>query len=152
MVQIRSVGEALELAITREVQAVQFYTELAERMSDPLMQVVFEQLAEEELKHKAKLELEMMKEGLVAKSLGQLIEVEPAKYSVRIHDEANLDYKDIVELAIRKERLAFRYYTQLAGLIPDPEVREVLLRLAEEEARHVVLFETEYDKIVAQDK
>ncbi len=149
MVKIDSVGEAIELAITREVQAAEFYADLAGRMTNPLMQAMFERMAEEELEHKARLELEMMKEGLVVKSLDQLFDVEPAKYSVEIHDQANLEYKDLVELAIRKERLAFRYYAQLAGLVPDREIREILLGLAEEEARHVVQFEMEYDKIIA---
>lgn len=152
MAKVSSVGEALELAISREIQAAEFYTELAGRMTNPLMQVLFERLAEEELEHKATLELEMMKEGLVAQTLGRLIDVGHAEYSAEIQDEANLEYKDLLEVAIRKERLAFRYYAELAGLVSEPAVRDVLLELAEEEARHAVMFEMEYNKNVEQDK
>lgn len=151
MAQVSSVGEAIELAISREIRAAEFYTVLAARMKNPAMVALFERLAEEELEHKARLELEMMKEGLVSTTFGRLIDVGHAEYSADFQDDIPVEYKDILELAIRKERLAFRYYAELSGLICEPEVRDVLLELAEEEARHVVLFEMEYNRDIAQD-
>ena len=150
MAQVSSVGEAIELAISREIQSAEFYTDLAGRMKTVGMRELFERLASEELEHKGRLELELMKEGLVAETLGRLVDVGPAGYSADLPDEDKLEYKDVLELAIRKERLSFRFYAQLSGLIGESEVQEVLLELAEEEARHVVLFEIEYNRTVAQ--
>jgi len=76
---VGSIAEVLEQAISREIQAAEYYKEVAETAGNPALQVIFEQLAEEELEHKARLELEMMKQGVVAKTVGRLIEVGEAE-------------------------------------------------------------------------
>jgi len=53
-------------------------------------------------------------------------------------------------LAIKKEKVSFRLYVDMAELVDEAELREMLLTLAEEEARHKVRFEMEYDKILPQ--
>ncbi len=57
--------EILEMAVAREVDANRFYLALAERVENPRIRKVFEKLAAEELEHKAKIELEIMKTGRV---------------------------------------------------------------------------------------
>jgi len=57
--------EIWEFAIAREIDANRFYLTLAQRIDNPEMRKVFEDLASEELEHKAKLELELMKTGKV---------------------------------------------------------------------------------------
>jgi len=150
MGETSSVGEVIELAITREIQAAEFYTELADRMENPAMKSVFEHLAEEELRHKARLELEMMKEGYVAKTVGQLIEVDTPDYAAELEPGPDIEYKDALSLAIRKERRSFRFYAHLAGIVPDQQVHAVCLELAEEEARHLVQFEMEYNRLTSK--
>ncbi|MHC4501024.1 MAG: ferritin family protein, partial [Planctomycetota bacterium] len=56
MERFGSVDEILDFAIAREVEANDFYTELAERMENGAMRKVFEEFAIEELGHKMKLE------------------------------------------------------------------------------------------------
>ena len=60
--------DILKFAIDREAKANRFYVALAQRVDDPEMQEVFEMLAQDELEHKAKLELEVMKIGKVIAS------------------------------------------------------------------------------------
>ncbi|MHC4519071.1 MAG: ferritin family protein, partial [Planctomycetota bacterium] len=81
MGEASSVGEVIELAITREIQAAEFYTTFAARVPDALMRSLFERLALEELEHKAKLELEMVKEGFVARTVGRLVDVDLPDYA-----------------------------------------------------------------------
>ena len=50
-------------------------------------------------------------------------------------------------IAIQKERAAFQLYTQLITMTQEPEFRKMLLELAEEEMRHVIQFEREYDAV-----
>jgi len=140
-------SEILEFAIGKEVEANRFYLALAERVANPEIRRVFEDLAEEELEHKGKLELEIMKTG----------EVVPAEEKVAIpehdyiisHDESTLDmdYKDMLMLGMEKEEASFRTYVNLVPNVGDQEAREVLLALAEEEVRHKIRFETEYDML-----
>ena len=58
----------LEYAIEKEIEANQFYVDLAKKMKNPTMREVFEAFAKEELGHKAKLEA--IKQGK---------EIQPAK-------------------------------------------------------------------------
>jgi len=152
MGEVSTIGEVIELAIAREVQAAQFYVELADRAVNPAMRGLFERLAEEELRHKARLELEMMKEGLVTTTVGRLFEVDAPDYGVDEQTGANMEYKEALSLAIRKERRSFRLYAELAGVVGEVQMHEVLLDLAEEEVRHLIKFEAEYNRLTSKPK
>ncbi|MFC1739021.1 ferritin family protein [Planctomycetota bacterium] len=143
-----SLDEVLEYAIDREIDANQFYLALAERVDNVEMRKVFEDLADEELEHKAKLELELMKLGKTT-----AIKVPPTspQRDYIISDSNSLldmDYKDMLMMAIEKEEASFRTYVNLVPRAYDSESREVLLSLAEEEVRHKLRFQTEYDIIM----
>ena len=137
--------EALQLAIEKEVEAYNFYLALANRVADQRVRVAFEELAKEELEHKAKLELEVMK-------LGKTIAVEenpvrPERSYIVSNDPSplDMDYKDMLMLAITKEEAAFRTYVNIAASAPDQKSKEVLLAIAEEEVKHKLRFQIEYD-------
>jgi rubrerythrin len=136
--------EILELAIAREVEAYNFYLALAERVAEQQMRSVFEGLAEEELEHKAKLELEVMKTGKTVAVEEKPLR--PERSYILSDDESplDMDYKDMLLLAMEKEEAAFRIYVNLAASAQDEESREVLLAIAEEEVKHKLRFETEY--------
>lgn len=152
MGETNSVGDVLELAISREIQAAELFMELAGRMGNPAMQAVFERLAEEELEHKAQLELEMMKEGIVAKTVGKLVDVGEADYARDFDLDPDVDFKEVLTAVIEKERRSFRFYARVAGIVPNEDLHDVLLQLAEEEAKHLARFEREYEKLTAREK
>ena len=112
------------------------------------MRAVFEELAAEELEHKAKLELEIMKSGLVVeqqkdfKSVGRVVEDDDFGIDVE------MDYKDMLIIGMQKEEASFRLYVDLAGRVSDPKSRETLLATAEQEVRHKLRFEIEYDDLM----
>jgi len=58
-----------------------------------------------------------------------------------------MDYRDVLMLGIEKEDAAFRTYIKLMGSIHDEQSREVLLSLAQEEVKHKLRFETEYNNL-----
>jgi len=151
MSQGKSDSEVFEFAIAREVQAYHFYMEIAKRSADAAIQRVFEGLAQEELEHKRKLELEMMKMGLTVE-----VQEDPGKptrkYVISNTDEPlDMDYKDMLLLAIAKEDAAFRTYISMLPLAYDDDSREVLLGIAQEEVKHKYRFEAEYDMLLKQD-
>jgi len=140
--------EVLELAIAKEIEAYNFYLALADRVEDRQMRRIFEDLAKEELEHKAKLELEVMKTGrTVAVERKPL---RPERDYILSDDESplDMDYKDMLLLGIEKEEAAFRTYVNLSASVLDEESREVLLAIAEEEVKHKLRFETEYDLLL----
>ena len=46
---------------------------------------------------------------------------------------------------MKQEKAAFKLYTDLAVVAPDEDLRDLLLSLAQEEAKHKLRFEVEYD-------
>ena len=148
MEPIGSDCEILEFAINREVEAYNFYTAIVERVKDPQMCMVFQELAAEELEHKAKLELEVIKLGKTV-PLKQQTEILPPE-QITSNDQADLDvdYKDILTLAMQKEEASFRTYVNLIPKVQDQQSREVLLALAEEEVKHKLRFEIEYEMLL----
>jgi rubrerythrin len=141
MDKVDSIDEILEFAIAREVEANQLYTYMAGRMKNPEMSKVCEELAKEELEHKAKLELEVMKRGEVVSGICV------SDYMMDAGDEIDMDYEELLIFAIKKEEISVNFYTDLASVVKDKESREVLLSLAEEETEHKQRFEVEYDNL-----
>lgn len=136
--------EILEMAVAREVDANRFYLALAARVEDPSIKKIFEKLAVEELEHRAKIELEIMKTGRVVKE-----DETPAGFRDEQPDyvptEIEIDYKDILLMSIQKEEASFQLYVDLAGMTSDAHSQEVLLALAQEEAGHKQRFQKALD-------
>ena len=133
------------------MDANQFYLALAARTEKPEMRKVFEDLAGEELEHRAKLELEIMKTG-------RTVSADEEARGLHTDEERNIggaeldmDYKDMLMLGMEKEEAAFRTYVNLVPNVQDQESREVLLALAEEEVKHKLRFEIEYDMLLKKD-
>ena len=149
MEDITTIGEILEFAIAREAEAVNLYMAMARRVTDPSMVKFFEDLVTEELEHKSRLELEVMKEGIVARTVGVVPEASADDPPVSPDQVAKqMIYADGLTLAIRKERRSFRLYVRLAGLVEEGELRETLVSLAEEEARHLTVLEAQYENAI----
>jgi rubrerythrin len=60
-----------------------------------------------------------------------------------------MDYEGLLLLAMQKEKISFRLYIDLLSTITELSLKEVLIELAEEEARHKIRFELEYDLLMA---
>ena len=149
MSEVGSDIEIWEFAIAREIEAVHFYRILAKRTKSPETRKAFEDLAEEELEHKAKLELEVIKMGKT------IVEQKPSDFEIdydkeNVGPELDMDYKDMLLLGIEKEEASFRTYVTLIGTVHDQESREALLAIAEEEVKHKLRFELEYDMLLKE--
>jgi len=136
-----SVKDILDFAIAREAEAYQFYSFLAGKLQDQAMSEVILQFAEEELRHKANLELEVIKTGRTVKQNDNPIDFNIDDYIVDAGDYMQLDYQKLLLLAIAKEDAAFRLYVALAGMAGDQESQHVLMQIAQEEAKHKILLE-----------
>jgi rubrerythrin len=145
MVELKSVDEILNYAIQMEQDAVDLYTGLAERTKNPATSKTFLSYADEERGHKAKL--------LGVKGGKRLLSASGKIQDLKISDYANdvvlgdrPAYQDVLLFAMKQEKQAFRLYTDLAASTDDEELRETLLGLAQEEAKHKLRFEVEYDE------
>jgi len=148
MAKVAPDNEILEFAIAREVEAYNFYMALADRVESPEIAKVFKDLAKEELEHKAKLELEVMKTGKTLAAAEKVTIPEHDYIISDVNSALDMDYKDVLMLGIEKEEASFRTYVNLLPSIHDQESREVILAIAEEEVKHKLRFETEYDLLL----
>jgi rubrerythrin len=148
MVEFNSDYEILQQAIAMEVEAYEFYLALANRVEDQQIRKAFEDLAEEELEHKAKLELEVMKTGKTVTPHQE--PARPEEYYILSDRRTplDMDYKDMLMLGMEKEESSFRSYVNWVANAHSQEHREVLLALAEEEVKHKLRFETEYEMLL----
>ena len=139
-----SADEVLDFAIEREKEAAAFYTDLAGRMRNPEMQKVFAGFAREEEGHRAKLQ--QVKEGKrMVKTAAKVQDLKIADYIVETEPKPDMEYRDALVLAMQKEKAAFKLYTALAGSSNDDALKTLFLSLAQEEAKHKLRFELEYD-------
>jgi rubrerythrin len=149
MGEFDSIDKVLEFAIAREIEANQFYMELAGQMANPTMRQVFEEFAKEELGHKAKLEA--MKTDRTMEPAKKVINLKIADYIVDGESGPNMEYQDALILAMQKEKASFRLYTDLAAEVENEDQQKIFLALAQEEAKHKLYFETEYDDVILQE-
>ena len=157
MAELNTVEGVLRYAIGREVEANVFYNLLTQFVDDPQVRALCSELASEELEHKGLLELELMKLGSVVKPLSaaDIKNTElpkPLNYMLEMVKVSQMDLEKVVLLAMEKEKKSFRLYMDLLSSITDVACREVIMSLAEEEARHKISFELEYDRLAASRK
>lgn len=141
----KSVEEILDFAIKNEVEAAALYTDLAERVDRPHVKKVLLGFAEEERGHKAKLEAVKTGRTMLG-SQERVVDLKIGDYLVEAEVADNMSYQDVLILAMQKEKAAFKLYNDLAQAAPDPGIQELFLGLAQEEAKHKLRFEVEYDE------
>ena len=141
-----SIDKVLDFAIQKEQEAADLYNMLAGRVSHKNMKQVFEQFAKEEMGHKAKIqnikkgkfELSGPSQKIMDLKIGDSLAAQP-------HDE-NLDYQQALIIAMKAEKAAFKLYSDLAAMTKNADIKQTFLGLAQEEAKHKLRFEIEYDE------
>ncbi|KPJ49323.1 MAG: rubrerythrin [Dehalococcoidia bacterium DG_22] len=139
-----SVDEILDFAIGKEEEAAQLYTSLARQTKKSWMRQVFEEFASEELGHKAKL-LAIKQDKLLLPAAEKVMDLKIGDYLMDVEASSGLDYQDALILAMKEEKAAFKLYSDLAAATDDEALRATLSALAQEEAKHKLRFEIEYD-------
>jgi rubrerythrin len=145
----QSIDDILKYAIGEEQAAFEFYTRLAEQAQAPEMRATFKSFADEEMKHKVGLEAIQLG-GTLRPAQEQAMDLRIADYLVDVPASPGLDYRSALVLAMKKEKAAFKLYSDLAAGADDENVRATFLALAQEEARHKLRFELEYDNLLAE--
>jgi rubrerythrin len=145
MPRFRSVQDILDFAVAREIEAREFYLHLAERVSNPDLQTVLEKFAVDELRHR--IHLQAVKAGEVGFTDEEAGSLDIAETVPDVQPYPDMGYTELLIVAMRKEKTAFRIYTNLASLTRREDFRNTLLALAQEEAQHKLRLEIEYDVV-----
>jgi rubrerythrin len=145
MTEFKSFHEVLAYAIQREQEAQEFYTEMATNAKYPHMRKVFEEFAAEEKGHRAKLRA--IGEGskpLLATA--RVLDLKIADHRAQVVPTGDMTYDRALLLAMQREKAAFQLYSELAEVAGEETLRNLFLALAQEEAKHKLRFELEYDR------
>lgn len=151
MDNFKSVDEVLNFAIKQEQEAIDFYSELADKASRADIKKIYLDFVKEEMSHKVKL-MKVREE----KSLGDLPDSEVtdlkiSDYLVPVKPTPDMSYQDALIVVMNKEKAAYKLYTSLSKMAPSEETRILFQKLALEEANHKLQFETEYDDNIMKD-
>jgi len=146
-------SEIISYAKIAEDNAKQFYLDAAARATQSNVKELLEALAAQEQKHREYLEEldgKIKAKGTVpevhekVRSLGYAKMIEPQTL------DADSDYKDVIEVAMQKEKEAIDTYETLFHYVEDPDAKKLFELLLEEERRHLKQFETEYEDLQDQ--
>jgi len=150
MKQFNNIDDILDFAIEMEQKSIEFYKELAQQSKADDMKATFYNFVEEEIKHKAKL-LKIKEEKVFTLGQEKINELNIADYLEKTEPNENMSYQDALILAMKREKAAFRLYTKLANQTSDPEFVKLFLSLAQEESKHKLMFEIEYDEVILRE-
>ncbi|MEO0270332.1 MAG: ferritin family protein [candidate division WOR-3 bacterium] len=146
--KFNSIDEIIEFAIKKEEEAYNIYNKLREKTKDKHLKKIFEELREEELKHKQKLI--DFKEGkiILTPKSEKVPDLKISDTLISTELKEDFDFQDVLIFAMKREKLAFTLYTELAEKSENEDIRELLNSLAKEEAKHKLRLETIYDDYI----
>jgi rubrerythrin len=146
----KSIDEILGFAIDKEKEAVTFYTELSKKESIAALAKTFKELAQEEAKHvKLLTNISKNQKGIDSYELKKVTDLKISDYLVETEYTEGMPMQDILVLAMKREEMAVKLYTNLAMGSVDAEFVKLFKLLAQEEAKHKLTFERLYDDDLA---
>jgi rubrerythrin len=139
---IEEYRKIIAMAIANEIAAHDFYKSICEKIKDSNLRSIFEELAEDELKHK--IFLEGFLTGAKPFHFAEVMDYEVAKTIEK--PKASIDMKpyDAIGLAMKEEEEAMQMYQALANSSTSPNQKEMFLTLARMERSHKVKLEELY--------
>src|SRR6056297_2023081 len=93
MKEFQTVDDILDFAMDSEQEAVDFYNELAAHSKNEEMRKIFNQFAQEEIGHKAKIR-KLKEEGSYHLDKKQVEDLKVSDYMVHVEPSPDLDYQD----------------------------------------------------------
>ena len=132
----------LAMAIANEIAAHDFYKSICEKVKDNNLRSIFEELAEDELKHK--IFLEGFLTGAKPFHFAEITDYEVAKTVEKPKPSTDMKPYDAIGLAMKEEEEAMQMYQALANSSISPDQKEMFLALANMERSHKVKLEELY--------
>ena len=140
---LKTIRDILDYAIEQEIEANKFYIHLARDVEKEELRAALESFAIDEARHK--LRLEGVRDGQIELTPEEIGSLDLADTIEAVTLRRNMNYKELLAFAIKKEARAEQLYTKLAQLTKREHIRELFNLLAQEEARHKFNLEFEYD-------
>ena len=114
------------------------------------MSAIFKGFAAEEKGHKAKL-LAVKDGKRLMPSAQKVQDLKIAEYIADVDYYPQMNYQEALVLAMKREKAAFKLYNDLAEAAETDDLKDTFLALAQEEAKHKLRIEVEYDDVIYQE-
>lgn len=135
--ELKRIGAYIDIAIQREEESYALYLDLSTRLRDRSAGDALFLLAGEEKQHKAFLErYRDGGYGADALRMDRAIDYRIAEHMDRPAIEKDMKSPDVFLIAAHRELDSYHFYTGLAGLHPEGELKRIFLRIAAEELKH----------------
>lgn len=141
-----SQNDVMDFAIEQEEEASIFYEILASQTDQKWLAAVFSDMAEEETRHKKKLEDLVANNGPNMFFSGKIdyLGISEKYDEVDPFSKSDISYSDALIIAMKNEEASLSLYLHLAKAAKDKEIQKLFLALAEEEGKHKIHFEKEF--------
>lgn len=140
---MKTYKDILAMAVENEVEAHEFYKAAAEKIQDKNLKKTFEDLAQEETKHKVLLQGYLKNDMKTMK----FKENKDFQLSETVEEKTlstDMSFKDAIALAMKKEEEAMNMYRQFAEASEEEKQKETFEELVKMEQQHKTRLEDIY--------
>ena len=142
----KTMGDLIAYAVEKEREAAEFYETLSQNETFSVAKQTFAEFALEERKHEALFaDLGGNAAKLDAYDYKWIPDIKRSNYMTELTYEPGMTYVDILRIAMKREEQALQFYNDIAGKVEDEQFIKACKFLAQEEAKHKLRFEIEYD-------
>ena len=133
----KTIAEIIDMAIQREDEAYDFYMDIHHKVQDASVKDTVEFIAKEEIKHKEFLVgYRSGNYGSNSLRMADVVDYKIAEYLEEPEIDSDSSRQDVYLIASHREARSHQFYTELAGMHADSELKTMLLKMANEELKH----------------
>ena len=133
----KPLSEIIDLAIQREEEAYDFYKDILSKLEDTSIKDTIQFIANEEIKHKAFLvKYRKGDYGPDALRMTDVVDYKISEYLEEPEITKETKREDVYLIASHRELRSHRFYTELANMHDANNIKEMLLKMANEELKH----------------
>ena len=141
-------GELWDTAVYKEIASQTVYLEAQRATDDPAAKAMLIELAEEELKHAGILR-RMKEAGWQSGDWNRasLSSLRLSEYFAGPDTLEGAGLQEVLLFAMKRELESVNFYTQMMGMLRLEAAKALCSRLAQEELKHKMKLELEYEKL-----
>jgi rubrerythrin len=133
----KTIADIIDMAIQREEEAYDFYMDIHHKVQDASVKDTVEFIAKEEIKHKEFLVgYRAGNYGSNSLRMADVVDYKIAEYLEAPEIDSNSSSEDVYLIASHREARSHLFYTELAGMHADSELKTMLSKMANEELKH----------------
>jgi rubrerythrin len=130
-------ADIIETAIRREEEAYAFYMDVAEKIDEAAAKETCNWIAAEEKKHRQFLiDYRDGKYGAAPMRMTDVVLYKIAEHQKEPEIEKEMKREEVFLVASHRELHSYRFYTALAEQHDDGDLKDMLIRIANEELKH----------------